>query len=334
MIDKTALPLVTVVIPYFQREKGILRKCVESIVAQENYDNVKVIVVDDASPVPAEEELQALLGKDSRIQVIRQQNAGPGAARNRGLDNLPADTRYVAFIDSDDWWQKDFLHTAIGALEQGHDLYFANSSRIGFTQTRFDWQAKDGLALKAADHLCVDPNLQVYRFQGDFFDYAIVRSNIISTSALVYRLACQPNLRFSTRLFNGQDRLFKLMLAQATAKVIFCPRVMVQEEAGVNIFDSAKWGTAKSLVLLSNYIKLAKCILEELRLTPAQQKHVRAQLQDSRYSMVASLVHLLRSGGRPDWRLLGRTMQSDPAFFFCFVPNLCRLLLRRFGGRQ
>ncbi|MDF2177293.1 glycosyltransferase family 2 protein [Aliiglaciecola sp. CAU 1673] len=334
MSETSDLPLVTVVIPYFQRQSGILKKCVESIVSQENYSNFNVIVVDDASPVSADSELADILARDSRIRVIRQDNAGPGAARNRGLDNIPADTTYVAFIDSDDWWEKDFLCCAIEALEQGHDLYFANSSRMGFSETRFDWQAKDGLNLDEKSHLCLDETRKLYRFKGDFFDYAIVRSNIISTSALVYRLSCQPQLRFSTRLFNGQDRLFKLMLAQATNKVAFCPRVMVQEETGVNIFDSAKWGTAKSLVLLSNYIKLAKCILQELRLTPTQQAHVKSQLQDSRFSMVASLMHLLKSGDPFDWKVISGTIKADPAFLFCFVPNLFRLLMRRNGGAK
>ena len=41
------------------------------------------------------------------VQVIVQPNGGPGSARNTGLDSAPPDTRYIAFLDSDDEWTPD-----------------------------------------------------------------------------------------------------------------------------------------------------------------------------------------------------------------------------------
>lgn len=333
MQDMKQAELVTVVIPYYQRDAGLLRKCVSSILAQRGVDNLHVIVVDDTSPLPATEELQGIWKVDPRVTVILQENAGPGAARNRGLDNLPDGTCYVAFMDSDDWWETDFLRSALMALDKGEDVFFANSARVGFEDSRFDWEAHKKLNLDVSQHELIDNELELYRFEGDFFEYALVRSNIISTSALVYRLDCCASLRFSSQLFNGQDRLFKLQLCQFTNKVTFSPRILVQEGTGVNIFDSAGWGTAKSLVLLSNYIKLSKCILREVSLNPAQRRVIQSQLSESRYSLLASIVHLLKSRTPFNWAPVWAAIETDPALLLYSFPNLLRILLSRTAKR-
>lgn len=325
---------VTVIVPYFQRERGLLRKCVESVLAQRDAGPFHLIVVDDESPIPAAEELAGLCPEDPRVQIIQQTNAGPGAARNTGLDHLPQGTEYVAFIDSDDWWEPGFLSTAVAALEQGYDIFFANSKRYGFDENRFDWHAASNLRLIPTDHQLIDEARALYAFKGAFFDYALVRSNIISTSALAYRYTSFPSLRFSTKLFNGQDRLFKLHLSKQTEKVVFCPRILVSEGTGINIYDSAKWGSAKSLRLLTNYIRLSKAILGELALNPVQRKTVLQQLQDTRFSLTASLVHLLKTGEAVDWGLLIRAVREDPPLVPQFIPNLCRIVRQRLRPSQ
>nr|WP_243760279.1 glycosyltransferase family 2 protein [Aestuariicella hydrocarbonica] len=318
--------LFGIVIPYFQRERGILRRTIKSILEQQGVSHFMIMIVDDASPVPATEELADLLVSEPRLHILRQANAGPGAARNAGLDALPADTTYVAFVDSDDSWHPQFLAQAQAALDAGHDVFFANSQRSGFEHSRFQWQSEEQLNLDEQAHRAIDAHRSLYAFEGDFFDYAIHRSNIISTSALVYRRASNPDLRFNTHLFNGQDRLFKLSLCQTVQNIAFCPTVLVEEGRGINIFDNSQWGSPQALVLLPNYIKLSKYILKHLSLNKAQRKYVNRQLNDSRYAMLASCLHLLKAGKPIEWSRLWDTLRADPAFALHVLPNFLRLL--------
>ena len=130
--------MITVVIPYYQREAGILAKALASIAAQQPAGMpVQVLVVDDASPVPAEPELEALGTFRNQVHVIRQPNGGPGAARNAGLDHAPAGTRYIAFLDSDDTWSTDHLARATAALGAGYSFYFADHVQLGATVGAF-----------------------------------------------------------------------------------------------------------------------------------------------------------------------------------------------------
>jgi len=319
---------IAVIIPYFQRKSGLLKKAVTSILNQADVDKIQIFVVDDCSPIPAVDELSSLLTETDRITIIEQDNAGPGAARNNGLDNMPESIEYVAFIDSDDWWDENFLQHALSAMEQGCELFFANSKRFAFDETRFDWYAEKNLNLVAKEHQILDPSKELYQFKGCFFDYSLVRSNIISTSALVYRLAAYPTLRFNTKLFNGQDRLFKMMLAQHVEHVAFCPKVLVFEEEGINIFDSAKWGTTQSLIKLVSYIKLTKCILAELELKDEQRSIIIKQLNDSRFSFTANILHLLKKRIKIDVKLVKSAIYTDPKLALLFIPHVFKLIFK------
>lgn len=316
---------LAVVIPYFQRQPGLLSACVRSVLAQQGAAAAQVIVVDDASPHPALQELADLLPLHPQLQVLVQANAGPGAARNCGLDHVAPGTQTVAFLDSDDAWHPHFLADVAAAFQEPEcDLFFANSSRFGEEQPRFDWESRIDRPLRMLDHPALDQARGLHQFQGDFFDFAIHRSGIISTSTLAYRFARLPHLRFNTRLFNGQDRYFKLQLAREARRAAFGTRVSATEGQGVNIFDSSQWGSEKSLTLLLSYVAMSRLILATLPLTTPQRHFVRAQLAASRSNFALAVAHLWRKNGRLPPRLWRKAWAIDPATLGWFVPSLVR----------
>lgn len=328
MTTGNANNFVSVVIPFFQKEQGLLKRCVESILAQKGFDNYQIIVVDDSSPISASSELDDLLVANHKIKVVKQANAGPGAARNTGLNHVSDQTDYIALMDSDDWWEDNYLLTATQTLDMGYDLFFANTVRDEIAGNRFEWHKKKNLDLKPEDHKLIDQDQLIYEFTGDFFNYSIVRSNIIATSSTIFRRSCYPTLRFNTKLYNGQDRLFKLSLCQKLNKVAFTPQILVHECKGLNIFDNAQWGSPDSLRLLYNYINLSKTILDELELSEAHRAQIKQQLDESRYSMFASLAHLVKSKVKIDWSIIGKTLKEDPVILGYMVPYSCKVLFK------
>lgn len=328
-------PDIAIIIPFFQREPGLLNQCVQSILEQAGDVRFKIVVVDDESPVRADQDLADLVaGRSDTLQIIRQMNGGPGSARNTGLDNVPVGTPYVAFLDSDDQWVGPFLQDSISTLEQGYDLFVGNTSRTGLKGTRFEWDANADLNITSDNHRLIDRGRETYEYQGDFFNLLVRRSSIISTTALAYRFDRFPNVRFNPTIYNGQDRLFKLTLGQNLGKVAFSPKVYAHEGEGINIFDKSQWGTAGSIRFLSSYIKLSKCILEQIRLNSDQRSYVQTQLADSRRSLALSVPHLMRRGVPVDWRKLFATFREDPATAALFLPNVLRGLLGRVSGKS
>ena len=110
-----AIPDVSVIIPLYNKGKYIAR-ALDSVFAQ-NYQDFEVIVVDDGSTDDGPDIVRKY--DDPRLRLIQQANAGPGAARNKGLKESTAP--YVAFLDADDEWLPEYLETSLCLLEHHPD---------------------------------------------------------------------------------------------------------------------------------------------------------------------------------------------------------------------
>jgi glycosyltransferase involved in cell wall biosynthesis len=84
--------------------------------------------VDDGSTPETEEETARLAAADPRVRVIRQANAGPGAARNAGL--AQANAEWVAFLDDDDLWAPGALEELLAEATAGRDAIACHALRF------------------------------------------------------------------------------------------------------------------------------------------------------------------------------------------------------------
>jgi glycosyltransferase involved in cell wall biosynthesis len=104
-------PLVSVVIPTYNRA-GIIAKTIENIFEQ-TYRNIELIVVDDGS---TDDTISVLKSYGEKLRWTVQENAGPSAARNRGISM--AKGKILAFQDSDDAWHPSKIERQVGLLER------------------------------------------------------------------------------------------------------------------------------------------------------------------------------------------------------------------------
>lgn len=117
---------VSVVIPCYNRAQYI-RQTLENVLGQSRPPD-EVIVVDDGS---TDESAQIVSGFGQRLRLFQQKNQGPGAARNRGLEESSGD--YVWFMDSDDLASPCHLAHKLSALEfTGADIAYGSWIRSRF----------------------------------------------------------------------------------------------------------------------------------------------------------------------------------------------------------
>ena len=116
---------ISIIVPVFNVEKYIER-CVKSIENQ-SYRNLEIILVDDESPDRCPQICDEYAKRDERIKVLHKKNGGLSDARNAGLD--VATGEYIAFVDSDDWVETDFIETLYRNAESEN----ADISIIGCT---------------------------------------------------------------------------------------------------------------------------------------------------------------------------------------------------------
>ncbi len=167
-MSNTDLPLVSVVIPAYN-SAGYIGDAVDSCLAQ-TYPNCEIIVVDDGSTDDTSHLLKTRYGE--RIRYIYQDNAGPGAARNRGIE--AARGTFVQFCDSDD----QLLPSKIARCME----VFQEQPEVGVVYTNYDHVQPDGQTRLPIP----TPAL----LSGDIFcDLLLSNANAILTSTAVVRRA-------------------------------------------------------------------------------------------------------------------------------------------------
>lgn len=92
------MPAISIIVPYFDR-RAFIGDCVKSVLEQ-TFQDYEVIIVDDGSTQELERADLGDGADDGRIRIVRQENRGSGAARNRGIKL--AEGKYILFLDSDD----------------------------------------------------------------------------------------------------------------------------------------------------------------------------------------------------------------------------------------
>jgi succinoglycan biosynthesis protein ExoW len=313
-----ARPTVGVVIPYYQRVPGTLARALRSIAAQTHLAGVQVVVVDDASPVPAAEEVAQAGELGAPITVLAQANAGPGAARNRGLDHLAGQVDCIAFLDSDDEWRPQHLERALEALDAGHDVFFSNLVQLDQHVSAFERRQH----LPAERHPSIADSLVLRSFQGNMIDQ-IVTGNVIGTPTVVYRFLTSKSIRFRPEYRNaGEDYLMWLEMASQGARFAFSTEVGVDCGRGVNVYSGSGWGTEGHARRVHDELRYRLCTLREFPLSKPAHAHVRREVRRLSRVMLLDLLHRLRHGKAIDWRLVAATFTLRPTWLlFAALPS-------------
>lgn len=178
-IHPATYPLVSVVIPFFNRIE-LTHRAVVSVFAQ-TYSNLEIIVVNDGS-TEDDSMLLALFSTRKNLSYIKlQKNAGPAEARNIGVNN--AIGRYIAFLDSDDTWEKEKLKIQIEQMLKkrwafSHTSYYCHDTRNDQIKT-------------------VRSGLNHYIFPWPAFHCLIATPSVVLDRNLLCGLSFRSNLRFS-----------------------------------------------------------------------------------------------------------------------------------------
>ena len=119
------MPQISVIVPVYNVEP-YLPRCVDSILVQ-TFTDFELILVDDGSPDNCGAICDEYAAADARVHVIHQPNGGLSAARNAGIDWAFAnsDSKWLAFVDSDDWVHPQYLELLYKAVQENGTLISA-----------------------------------------------------------------------------------------------------------------------------------------------------------------------------------------------------------------
>jgi glycosyltransferase involved in cell wall biosynthesis len=200
--------LVSVIIPTYNRG-DLIGRAIASVIAQ-TYQNLEIIVVDDASTEDIAQEIAHI--DDPRLRYIHHEtNLGGSAARNTGIK--AAQGEFVAFLDSDDVWLPHKLQrqlAEISTVNISNNLVcysqFQSSPQVFYAPSVFPSRGKQPQET-VADYL--------WASQGE----------MLTSSLLMHRSLAQRTL-FQPGLIKHQDLDFVIRLEQQGAVFVFIPQVL------------------------------------------------------------------------------------------------------------
>jgi teichuronic acid biosynthesis glycosyltransferase TuaG len=98
--------LVSVITPCYNSDK-FLERTIDSVLNQ-SYTNFELLIIDDFSTDNSRKIIQEKSKKDTRIvKIFNSENHGTAVSRNKGIES--AKGRFIAFLDSDDYWYENKL---------------------------------------------------------------------------------------------------------------------------------------------------------------------------------------------------------------------------------
>lgn len=118
--------LVSVIMPNYNGEKYICES-IESVIAQ-TYADFELLIIDDGSLDKSVQIISEYEQKDKRVRLIKQENGGSAAARNRGIEE--AKGQYIVLLDSDDVWNPNFLSEQLKFMKEKHALCVYSSYKL------------------------------------------------------------------------------------------------------------------------------------------------------------------------------------------------------------
>lgn len=107
-------PAISIVIPVYNTKEYLVR-CVQSL-QQQTVQNIEICLIDDGSTDGSGAICDALAAEDIRIRVLHKKNEGQGIARNKGIET--ASGEFIAFLDSDDYWDRDGCRRILQCLQR------------------------------------------------------------------------------------------------------------------------------------------------------------------------------------------------------------------------
>lgn len=202
------MPKVSIVLPVYNGEK-YLRETLDSILNQ-TFADFELICVDDGSTDSAPRILEDASAKDPRVTVIHQDNSGPGAARNNGLDHATGE--YVCMLDADDVYSPSMLAAMYSrAIETDADIIVCKSINFDNTtgnEMESEWIVKENQLPRSNTFSPADIKDFIFTaFMGWPWD-KLYRRSLIEENGIRY-----------PPLSNSED-LYFVFLANAKAKLI------------------------------------------------------------------------------------------------------------------
>ena len=239
--EEMEMAQISVIVPVYKVEQ-YLRKCVDSILSQ-SFQDFDLILVNDGSPDSCPAICDSYAENDSRITVIHKENGGLSDARNAGIDWAMAnsDSRWLAFVDSDDYIHPDYLQTLYStAIQESSDLIICDFTRVNDTgelipddHSFFDLSSEKKTVLFNCLSLTwrIDPAWNKLYAKSLFFNLRFEYGKIHEDEFLIHHILwnCKKAAIISQQLYFYRIRQHSIMATESASSRLDAFEALIQQ---------------------------------------------------------------------------------------------------------
>ena len=197
--------IISIIVPIYNSELYI-EECIKSLINQ-TYNNIEIILVNDCSIDKSIDICNEYKKTDDRIQIINnEENMGVSFSRNKGLDI--ASGSYVMFLDSDDYFDSDYI-------ERMYNSVIKNKCEMGVSGFRCFSNNKEEII----EYLDCDKVLTFDVIAKDFVSTHYFNS--VSKTIMDLDIIKKNNIRFDTSLTFFEDQKFSFMVMNKCGRIMY-----------------------------------------------------------------------------------------------------------------
>jgi glycosyltransferase involved in cell wall biosynthesis len=289
--------LVSIIMPAYN-VAGFIAESINSIQNQV-YTNWELLVINDGSTDNTEEVVNRLAQVDARIRLHTQKNAGVSVARNKGLSL--ARGQYIAFLDGDDLWEKEFLSAIIAAKEEvkadmgycGYDHFYKNGYRRKYRYAYpSGWILPDAIQGAVKLHICA----------------LVINKAVLDTNHIVFAEGCAI----------GEDWEFiAKILFHAQMKGI--PRNLMLYRVRPGSAMTSHWNWEKRIDAITAHIRIREYVLKHSENT---RELINLLDESLSYKIYRFLWRMIKNGYQSEAKELMMKVVFKELFFKLRAENL------------
>lgn len=310
-------PEVSVIIPAYNTE-AYLAQAIESALGQ-TLQNIEVIVVDDASTDNTLEVAKSF--NDKRLKVLaNEQNLGAAAARNRALKT--AQGKWIAVLDSDDWYATERLEKLVQIAYTNNadliadDLYLIKDGEDTPWSTLIRQSGETINSIKQ-----IDP---VYFVETDIYGE---RGLHLGISKPLFRreFLIQKQINYDPNIRMGQDFWLVLTCLVRGARFFLVPKpyYFYRSRSGSLVYQSKVERLTQYCHKITDFMKKEEIGIKQTRLEQPLSKNFTVFKRNLSYYSVVEALKEKR------WLTALKNMLNNPYFFLHFSLTMPQILNRR-----
>lgn len=263
--------ILSVVIPVYKIPEFLLKRCVESVLAQELYsrNSIEIILVDDGSPDDCGRWCDKYAASHEYVTAVHKENGGLSSARNYGKKYAKGE--YITFLDADDWVDADYYLPIIEYMKK-------NKAEIGIGGMRID--TRDSSEIMGG----VTPR-RIMTAKEALLDMYTSNGFIWSVCDKIYKKKILDELVFDEKVLYGEDSLFSYQSFVKADVIAYVPlhgyHYCMRDDSMIHSFSENRFWL----------IKIYQYIYDEVK---KQDKQLGDVVLDFYLTVLLDLMHSIR----------------------------------------